>query len=202
MAFGAFGGVASEAMHGFPYSGGGKEGLANLLGYSTQVNIAETEPAGDTVGVAWSDGGAEHAKADTVALPKIEAAVGECTQMLDIVQHVLMRIQDELEANPRMRLDSGLCGSLLAVCERLRCFRNGAEGHSVLEVAFPAAEGRRVPTALLTPASVASVDTAVRASDQNGELVIYMGVDFAAHCAQHEPETSTQPEPAKVQRDL
>ena len=29
--------------------------------------------AGDTVGVAWSDGGAEHAKADTLALPTIEA---------------------------------------------------------------------------------------------------------------------------------
>ena len=112
-------------------------------------------------------------------------AVGECTQMLDIVQHVLMRIQDELEANPRMRLDSGLSGSLLSVCERLRCFRNGAEGHSVMEVAFPVAEGRRVPisvgvpTALLTPASVASVDTAVRAPDQNGESVFGLDADGA-----------------------
>ena len=47
--------------------------------------------------------------------------VGECTQMLDIVQHVLLRIQGELEANPRMWLDCGLNGSLLSVCERLRC---------------------------------------------------------------------------------
>ena len=61
----------------------------------------------------------------------------------------------------------------------------GAGTITVKKVAFPFAKGSRVPisvdvqTSLLIPASLASVDTAVRATDQNGESVICMDVHTA-----------------------
>ena len=138
---------------------------------------------GGTLDVTLSDCGAKHAKVDSLAPLTIKT--GGTTTLVG------SGIVDEDVTGAKYTAKVTAHGAPIASCEgdgsqdTVCKLPLGAGTITVKKVAFSFAKGSRVPisvdvqTSLLFPASLVSVDTAVRATDQIGESVICMEVHTA-----------------------